>query len=97
MKRITAFPTYKYVLKLLNDPTVLKVVEGWYIDFDFLATQITKFLESMGLYEVNPVRHKTIVLRTIHSQLLHNVEIQNKLHEIRKAQEENNQRKRTLG
>lgn len=94
MKRIKNVPTREYIRKILSEPSIHKVIESWSLEYDVMTNAITAYLEKMGIFEINPITQKKIIVDTVISQLHNNPIIQKRIVELKRMQDENISRKR---
>ena len=94
MKRISDIPTYSYVYSQLSNPVIAKIIDEWSVEYEFLAQSITNHLESLGIFSVNPITQHETLINVMRSQLFNNHAINQRLAELKRAQEENFARKR---
>lgn len=94
MKRISKIQIDRFILSLLQDASISKIIDNWSIEYEVIVKEIAGYLTSIGIYEVDPVKHKKIVLETIKVHLYNNMGIQSRISELLAAQEEQIARKK---
>ena len=94
MKRIKTIPIRLYIQIILNEPSIAAIMEGWSVEYEAITEAITTYLERKGIFEVDPVQHKKIIMDTVKSQLFQNQTIKARKIELYKMEEETSARKR---
>lgn len=97
MKRITEIPTKAFILQVLKDPSISKIIENWSVEYEVIADSISEYLEDMGVYRINPVTQRDLIIETTKSQLFNNSKIQNRIRELAQLANEQIARKRKTG
>ena len=97
MAVVEKVPTFKFVSALLATPSISQLLEDFPLENDYIAAQLTLYYEKLGIYEVDPISQRKLIANSIKIQLFNNHGIHRKILELKRAQEEQNSRKRRQG
>ena len=94
MQRVVRIPIKKYIQILLMQPPIFHMIEGWAVEKPIIVAAITEYFEKLGINDADPLTEKKQVIKTIKSQLRHNMKILVRKRELKKLEAEASSRRK---
>jgi len=87
MKQITRMPIEIFISKSLHHSRVLKIIESWNMEAEYITNTIVNYFKKIGIEYVHPIKEGEVALNLIVSILKKSPELKLRLIEIQRNME----------